>query len=111
MPPAFVMKRVRPSTTYGSAARDVGREVAGVAERLVALAILLQDGERQLGQRLTDEVVDSRFEHIRHGPETIAVEALASPDANGHDPVVAAPPAWGSASAGSPSCARTWSAD
>ena len=89
----------------------VGRQVAGEAERLVALTILLQDGERQLGQRLAHEVVDSRFEHVGHGAETVAVEALASPDANGHDPVVAAPLGSGSGSAGSPSCVRTWSAD
>ena len=50
MPPALVMSFVSPSSTYGSAAADVRGEIAGVAERFVALAVLLQDGQRQLGQ-------------------------------------------------------------
>ena len=45
----------------------VQREVARVAEGLVALAVLLQDGEGQLGQGLADEVVDAGVEHVGDG--------------------------------------------
>ena len=63
MPPALVITFVRPSATKGSAARQVRGEVARVAARLVALAVLLQDRERQLGERLEAEVVDALGEH------------------------------------------------
>ena len=63
-------------------------------------AILLEDRERQLGERLAHEVVDARLEHIGHRAEAVAVEALPAPDADRHDPVVAAPPAGLRGSAG-----------
>ena len=91
------------------------RQVAREAERLVALPVLLEDREGQLGERLAHEVVDARFEHIGHRAQAVAVEALPAADADRHDPVVAAPaPAGvddgtddGAASGGNPSCART----
>ena len=79
--------------------------------------VLLEDGERELGERLADQVVDAGLEHVGHRAESVAVEALASPDADGHDPVVAAPVGAGAddvavaGSGGKPSCVRTWSAD
>ena len=56
-------ERAAPACTYSG-------QVARVAERLVALAVLLQDGERELGQRLADEVVDALLEQVgdRVGP-------------------------------------------
>ena len=90
MPPALVMNRVRPSTTYGSAARTYSGQVAGEAERLVALAVLLQDGERELGERLADEVVDAGVEHVGDRTVPVAVEPLPAPEADGHGAVVAA---------------------
>ncbi len=82
----------------GAAVDDIGQrgphvhgEITREAERLVALAVLLQDREGELGERLAHEVVDAGFEHIGYRAQAVAVEALASPDADGHDPVVAAP--------------------
>jgi hypothetical protein len=54
----------------------VEREVARVAERLVAHAVLLQDGQRQLGQRLTDQIVDAGVEQVGHRRVPVAVEPL-----------------------------------
>ena len=71
----------------------VGREVTGEAEALVALAVLLQDGERQLGQRLADEVVDAGVEHVGDRIDPVAVEALPASEAHGHGAVVVDPPA------------------
>ena len=82
MPPALVMNLVRPSTTNGSAARTYSGQVAGEAERLVALAVLLQDRQRQLGQRLADEVVDAGVEHVGDRVGAVAVEALPASEAD-----------------------------
>src|SRR5207302_11353985 len=58
--------------------RKVEGQVARVADRLVALAVLLQDGQGQLGQRFAHQVVDARVEQVGHGADAVAVEALAA---------------------------------
>ena len=80
MPPAFVMTFVRPSATNGSAAARYAGQVARVAARLVALAVLLQDRERQLGERLEAEVVDAFGEQRVDRGRRVAVEALPARD-------------------------------
>ena len=44
--------------------RTYSGQVAREAERLVALAVLLEDGQRELGQRLAHQVVDAGVEHV-----------------------------------------------
>ena len=85
MPPALVMIFVRPSATNGSARDEVRRQVARVAARLVALAVLLQDGERQLGERFEAQVVDAFREQRVDRGRRVAVEALTACDGDGHD--------------------------
>ena len=80
MPPAFVMILVRPSATNGSARDEVRGEVARVAARLVALAVLLEDRERQLGERFEAQVVDAFREQRVDRGRRVAVEALTSRD-------------------------------
>ena len=61
-------------------ARQVRGQVARVAARLVALAVLLQDRERQLGERLEAEVVDALGEQRVDRRGRVAVEALPARD-------------------------------
>src|SRR5581483_2481414 len=68
----------------GQGGPQVQREIARVAQRLVSLAVLLEDGEGQLGESLTHQVVDPGVEHVGHLADAIAVEALAAPDAYRH---------------------------
>ncbi len=67
---------------------DITREISGVPERLVTLAVLLQDGERQLGERLAHEVVDTRDEKVGHGLVAVAIEPLTAPQADRHGEIV-----------------------
>ena len=67
IPPAFVMTFVRPAATAGSAAARYRGQVARVSERLVRLPVLLEDRERQLGERLQAEVVDAVCEQALDG--------------------------------------------
>ena len=80
MPPALVTTLVRPSATYGSARARYAGQIARVAARLVALAILLQDRERQLGQRLEAQEVDTFREQRVGRRRRVAVEALTAGD-------------------------------
>ena len=82
IPPAFVMTFVRPSTTAGSDGREVARQVTRVPERLVAGPVLLEDRQRELGERLEAEVVDALGEQPLDRTRRVAVEALpaAEPD-------------------------------
>ena len=68
----------------GQGGLQVGGQVAGEAPGLVLLAVLLQDGQRQLGERLETEVVDVRVEETGDGTGRVAVEALAAADADAH---------------------------
>ena len=61
--------------------REVRGEVARVAARLVALAILLEDRQRQLGERFEAEVVDAFGEQRVDRGRRVAVEALPARDA------------------------------
>src|SRR5439155_5170289 len=63
---------------------EVRGQVLGEPERLVLLAVLLEDGERELGQRLEAEVVDARVEQRGSGGHAVAVEALPARDSDGH---------------------------
>ncbi|MEI2654659.1 MAG: hypothetical protein V9G12_21390 [Microthrixaceae bacterium] len=65
---------------------DVEGEVAGVAEQLVALAILLQDRQRQLGEGLAHQVVDAVGQQRRDGEVPVTVEALSPTDPYRHRP-------------------------
>src|SRR5262249_49547893 len=58
---------------------------------LVALAILLQDGEGQLSQRFTHQIVDAGVQHIGNRVHPVAVEPLPSSEADGHGAVVVDP--------------------
>ena len=79
MPPAFVMTFVRPAATAGSAAaRYTGR--SRVAARLVLLTVLLEDRQRELGERFEAEVVDAVGEQPFDGARRVAVEALPTTD-------------------------------
>ena len=82
MPPALVMTFVRPVEHRRQRGAEVAREVARVAERLVARAVLLQDRERQLRERLEAEVVDAVLEQPGDRARRVAVEALAAADAD-----------------------------
>ena len=62
-------------------AGEVRGEVARVAARLVALAVLLQDRERQLGERFEAEIVDAFGEQRVDGRGRVAVEPLPARDA------------------------------
>jgi hypothetical protein len=66
----------------GDGRPHVQRQVAREAERLVALAVLLEDRQRELGQGLADQVVDARLEHVADGLHAVAVEALTAADAD-----------------------------
>src|SRR5262249_60013389 len=59
-------------------ARKVRRKIARVAACFVALAVLLQDRECQLGERFEAEVVDTLGEQRVDGRGRVAVEALAA---------------------------------
>ncbi len=61
-------------------AGEVRREVARVTTRLVALTVLLEDGERQLRQRLQAQVVDALGEERVDRGGAVAVEALPAGD-------------------------------
>src|SRR5207302_4617465 len=63
---------------------EVERQVTREAEALVALTVLLQDRQRELGQRLAHEVVHPGLEQVRDRRDTVAVEALAPSQANRH---------------------------
>src|SRR5207248_4988483 len=52
--------------------------------RLVALAVLLEDGERQLGERFQAEVVDAVVQEAVDSSGSVAVEALPAADPDGH---------------------------
>ena len=65
-------------------AREIGREIARVAARFVALPILLEDRERELGERLEAEEVDAVLEERVGRGRRVAVEALTAGD--GDDP-------------------------
>ena len=66
----------------GQRGRHVQRKVARVAEGFVALAILLEDRQGELGQRLTDEVVDARREQRRDPGVAVTVEPLPTSQSN-----------------------------
>ena len=66
-------------------AGEIRGKVARVAARLVALAVLLQDRERQLGQRLEAEVVDALGEQRVDRGRCVAVETLSAGDDRDHD--------------------------
>ena len=68
----------------GDGLLEVQGQVPRVPERLVALAVLLQDGEGQLGEGLAHEVVDAGFEQVVDGGVAVAVEPLSPTEANRH---------------------------
>ncbi len=63
---------------------EIHREVAGVAKGLVALPILLQDGQGEFGQRFAHQVVDTRGQDVGHRCFAIAVETLAASERDCH---------------------------
>src|SRR5262249_31345285 len=84
IPPAFVMSFVAPGATRRQRLGQIARQVARVPERLVALAVLLQDRERQLGQRFEAEVIDPVVEEAVDRGRGVPVEALAAADPDRH---------------------------
>ena len=72
----------------GKCAREVRGKVARIAARLVALTILLEDRERQLGEGLEAEILDAVREQRVDRSRRVAVEPLPAGDADRrHDPL------------------------
>src|SRR5439155_23231443 len=76
-------------------AREVRGKVARVAACLVLLPVLLQNGERQLGQRLEAQVVDALREQRVDRGGRVAVETLPARDGDGGHDLTRTPAAGG----------------